>query len=79
LIAAELRTARGCKEKHDLLDRAATTGDRRALDYLRILGVKGGCGRRGRDDCFPCLRNDEKLTGAIAAIERRLAESSKKP
>jgi hypothetical protein len=43
------------------------------------LGVKGGCGRRGRDDCFPCLRDDEKLTGAIAAIERRLAESPKTP
>ena len=78
-IAGELRAARGCKDKYALLDRAATTGDRRALEYLKILGVKGGCGRRGRDDCFPCLRDDEKLTGAIAAIERRLAESSKTP
>jgi serine/threonine protein kinase len=78
-IAGELRAARGCKEKHALLERAGTTGDRRALEYLKILGFKGGCGRRGRDDCFPCLRSDEKLTGAIAAIERRLAESSKTP
>ena len=67
------------KDKHALLERAGTTGDRRALEYLRILAVKGGCGRRGREDCFPCLRDDEKLTGAIAAIERRLAESSKTP
>jgi serine/threonine protein kinase len=78
-IAGELRAARGCKDKYALLDRAAKTGDRRTLEYLKILGVKGGCGRRGRDDCFPCLRDDEKLTGAIAAIERRLAESPKTP
>jgi hypothetical protein len=78
-IAGELRTTRGCKEKRALLERAATTGDQRALDYLKILAVKGGCGRRGREDCFPCLREDDSVAKAIAAIEARLAKSSKAP
>jgi serine/threonine protein kinase len=78
-IAGELRTTRGCKEKRALLERAATTGDQRTLDYLKILAVKGGCGRRGREDCFPCLREDDSLAKTIAAIEARLTKSSKAP
>jgi serine/threonine protein kinase len=78
-IAGKLRAARGCEEKKALLGDAVTTGDRRALEYLQILAVKGGCGRRGREDCFPCLREDEKLGDAIAKIERRLAGASKAP
>jgi serine/threonine-protein kinase len=78
-IAGELRTTRGCKDKRALLERAATTGDQRALDYLKILAVKGGCGRRGREDCFPCLRDDDTLSKTIATIEARLGKSSKAP
>jgi serine/threonine protein kinase len=74
-IAGKLRSTRSCQDKKALLDEAATTGDRRALDYLRILAVKGGCGRRGREDCFPCLRQDETIGEAIAKIEQRLAAS----
>jgi hypothetical protein len=76
-IAGRLRAARGCQEKKGLFGDAVTTGDRRALEYLHILAVKGGCGRRGGEDCFPCLREDEKLGDAIAKIERRLAGGSK--
>ena len=72
-IAGKLRAARGCQEKKALLGEATTTGDRRSLEYLQVLAVKGGCGRRGREDCFPCLREDEKLGDTIAKLERRLA------
>jgi serine/threonine protein kinase len=72
-IAGKLRAARGCQEKKALLGDAVLTGDRRTLEYLQVIAVKGGCGRRGREDCFPCLREDEKLGDAIAKIERRLA------
>ncbi|HVR20790.1 MAG TPA: serine/threonine-protein kinase, partial [Polyangiaceae bacterium] len=71
-IAGRLRTTRGCSDKRALLDAAATTGDRRALEYLNVLAVKGGCGRRGREDCFPCLREDDKLSDSIAKLEQRL-------
>jgi hypothetical protein len=46
---------------------------------LKILSVKGGCGRRGREDCFPCLREDDGLAKTMAVIEERLAKSSKAP
>ncbi|HEX6277490.1 MAG TPA: serine/threonine-protein kinase [Polyangiaceae bacterium] len=74
-IAGKLRATRGCSEKKALLDAAATAGDRRALEYLKTLAVPAGCGRRGRDDCYPCLREDGTLTGAIAKLEQRVAGS----
>jgi hypothetical protein len=71
-IAGQLRAARRCQEKHALLAFARELGDRRALDYLKILASRAGCGRSGRDDCYPCLRKDNALSEAIAAIERRI-------
>jgi len=73
-VAAALRYSKSCREKHALLPRAAEVGSQRALDHLKIAKVRGGCGRRGRDDCFPCLRKDDALKNAIAAIEKRLAD-----
>jgi hypothetical protein len=72
-IAGALRYSRSCADKHSLLPRAAELGAERALDYLKIAKVRGGCGRGGRTDCFPCLRKDDALKDAIAAIEKRLA------
>jgi hypothetical protein len=72
-ILGRLRTTRGCTNKRALLDAAASTGDRRTLEYLNVLTVKGGCGRRGREDCFPCLREDDHLADSIAKLEQRLA------
>jgi hypothetical protein len=78
-IAAELRTARGCKAKRALLERAAAIGDARTLDYLKILAIEGGCGRRGREDCFPCLREDDALAKTMATIQERLTQTPKAP
>ncbi|MBX3130410.1 MAG: serine/threonine protein kinase [Polyangiaceae bacterium] len=72
-IAARLRYAKSCSDRHALLPRAGEVGDQRALAYLKILKVRGGCGRRGRDDCFPCLRKDKALADASLAIEKRLS------
>ena len=66
-------STRGCTDKRGLLDAAATQGDRRTLEYLNVLAVKGGCGRRGREDCFPCLREDDKLPYTITKLEQRLS------
>jgi len=74
IIASGLRYAKSCSERYDLLPSAAEHGGRRALDYLNIAKSRGGCGRRGRDDCFPCLRKDNALKDAISAIETRLAD-----
>jgi hypothetical protein len=74
-VAAQLRYARSCSDRHALMARAGDVGDQRALAYLKIARSHGGCGRRGKDDCFPCLRKDDALKNAIAAIEKRLAQN----
>jgi hypothetical protein len=73
LIAGALRYAGSCSDRHDLLPRAADNGAKRTLDFLNVAKAPGGCGRRARNDCFPCLRKDSALKDAIAAIETRLA------
>lgn len=72
-IAGALRYAKSCSDRHDLLASAGEKGGRRVLDFLNIAKVPGGCGRSGSKDCFPCLRKDDALKNAIAAIEKRLA------
>jgi hypothetical protein len=73
LIAGALRYASSCSDRHDLLPRAADNGAKRTLDFLNVAKAPGGCGRRARDDCFPCLRKDSALKDAISSIESRLA------
>jgi hypothetical protein len=53
------------------LPRAKELGDERALGYLNMYRATAGCGRRQKDDCYPCLRGDSRLRDAIAAIELR--------
>jgi serine/threonine protein kinase len=73
-VAAKLRYAKSCAARHALLPRVAEVGDRRALAYLKIMKNRSGCGRRNRDDCFPCLRKDDELEKAVAAVEKRASE-----
>jgi eukaryotic-like serine/threonine-protein kinase len=70
-IALDLSDATDCDSKHALVLRARDEGDERSLGPLRALLRKGGCGRRGRHDCWPCLRRDGSVEGAIAEIESR--------
>jgi eukaryotic-like serine/threonine-protein kinase len=77
-LAAELRYGKSCSDRHALLARASEIGDKRALAYLKIMRVRSGCGRRGRSDCFSCLRKDDALAQAISSIEKRVGEQSAK-
>jgi hypothetical protein len=70
-VAAALRYAKSCAIRHELLTKVSELGDRRALAYLKIMKNRNGCGRRGKDDCFPCMRKDDALARAIAAVEKR--------
>jgi len=72
-LAGALRYASSCSARHDLLSSAAERGGRRVLDFLNIARAPAGCGRHAREDCFPCLRKDDALKNAIAAIEKRLS------
>jgi hypothetical protein len=66
-IAFDLRNAQGtaCEVRVPLVKRAAASADSRSLRPLLILAARTGCGRRDRQDCFRCLRNDDTLTHAI--------------
>jgi serine/threonine-protein kinase len=72
LLAAQLRYGKSCADRHSLLPKAGEIGDQRALAYLKIMKYPKGCGRRGRDDCFPCMRKDQALQEAIDAIQKRV-------
>ncbi|HLV20318.1 MAG TPA: hypothetical protein VKZ49_05535, partial [Polyangiaceae bacterium] len=78
-IALDLRNAKNCRERYKLLARAEQHGDVRALTYLRPLRLRVGCGRRGRDDCYECLHQDDRLDNAIAAIEARTTAPKPEP
>jgi serine/threonine-protein kinase len=70
-IAVALRHAVSCQQKHALLLRAKNVGDERALPELQKLEARTGCGRRKRDDCYACLRKDDRLKQAITAVQAR--------
>ncbi len=70
-IAVALRHAVSCQQKHALLLRAKNVADERTLPELQKLEARTGCGRRKRDDCYACLRKDDRLKQAITAIQGR--------
>jgi hypothetical protein len=70
-VLLELREATDCEDKRTAVEHAAKQGDARALTELRSLTKKSGCGRRGRFDCWPCLRADGVLDQAITSIDSR--------
>jgi hypothetical protein len=70
-LVFDLRQAKTCEENLGLLDRAIESGDRRALPALGKLLAKRGCGPKGKDDCFACLRDGDKLKEALKAAQSR--------
>jgi len=70
-LVMEFRGASSCEAKRSLLGRAKEQGDARLLASLRTLQVAKGCGFLGLGDCWPCMRRDNAIGAAIAAIEER--------
>lgn len=77
-LAIDLRAAKQCEAKRDLLPRVQTEGDRRALVQLRGLLQTQGCGFLGVQDCWPCLRKSSALQDTITTMERRIGPSAEK-
>ncbi len=69
LVALERATT--CKQRYALLARAKSQGDERALALLQSYQKQSGCGKKGTDDCNPCMRSDDRLAEATAAIRER--------
>jgi len=68
--AAKLRNAKTCEDKHALLDFGANVGGKYVLDYLHELEGQTSCKPDDLVHCQPCLRNDSRLSDAIAKLER---------
>jgi hypothetical protein len=78
-VLLELHDATDCEDKRAAVERAGAHGDSRALAELRSLSKRTGCGRRGRFDCWPCLRADRTLDDAIASIDARSRGRTARP
>jgi hypothetical protein len=62
-----------CDAKTKYFAKAASSGDARTEAVLTPYLKKGGCGRRGRVDCHPCLRSgDDSVEKTVAAIRARM-------
>ena len=70
-ISIELREAKTCEAKKELLPRASLQGDARTLSILEGYAKKGGCGFLGLSDCYGCMRKDDVLEKATAALRER--------
>ena len=73
-IAFDLKTAKSCRARVPLLERAAQVGDERSAAILNQLstGTKKGCGKWKRRPCKPACAEEAKLfREAVAAINAR--------
>jgi hypothetical protein len=68
--AAKLRNAKTCEDKHALLDFGANVGGKYVLDYLHELEGQTSCKPDDLVHCQPCLRNDSRLSDALAKLDR---------
>ncbi len=71
LISLDLREAKTCDAKKELLSRAVSQGDARTLTILESYAKKNGCGFLGLSDCYGCMHKDEELEKATAALRQR--------
>lgn len=69
-VALDLAATDECRALLGLLPKVRKHGDERAAPRLRQLGKKVGCGEKRRDDCFPCLRDDDLLEQTYAAVRK---------
>lgn len=67
-IALDLRDAQTCEQVKLIVDRAIEHGDRRSLRLLGNLTMRQGCGPGKGQDCWACLRGEDKLTDAVKAV-----------
>jgi hypothetical protein len=70
-VALQLRSAEDCQESRAAVLRALDYGDRRSFHLLGKLMSTRGCGPEKADDCYPCLRDADRVEKAIDAVRTR--------
>ena len=71
-IYIDLRAAKTCSDRKELLDRVKKDADARSLPILKQTKIKGGCGFMNMKDCWGCMRKDAALDDAIDAVQARV-------
>ena len=71
-VVLDLTATRQCDAAARVIARAKTSGDDRALPLLRAFDKEQGCGKDGKEDCFPCLRHSTLLYEAREAAAARV-------
>jgi eukaryotic-like serine/threonine-protein kinase len=71
LIDLTRAESQSCEAVLKVVERAALQGDMRAVQRLRALESRTGCGPKKTDDCYPCLRTGGLLAFAISTIQKR--------
>lgn len=72
-VVLDLHAASTCEQIEGILERAREHGDSRAVPVLGKLNFRYGCGSRGGEDCYPCLRGKSGVSDAIRAARGRPA------
>jgi serine/threonine-protein kinase len=70
-VSIDLRAAKDCETKKAMLPQAGALGDARTLTIVESYGKRGGCGFLGMSDCYGCMRKDDALEKATAALRSR--------
>jgi serine/threonine-protein kinase len=70
-VALDLRAAKDCESKKELLTKAGTVGDARSLAIVESYAKRGGCGFLGMSDCYGCMRKDDTLEKTTTALRSR--------
>jgi len=71
-VLLDLRAAKTCDAKRDVLSRVREAGDARVIPTLKTLQRTRGCGFLGTRDCYPCLHRDNELDTTFAAVSARM-------
>lgn len=69
----DLRKAEKCEEVAAALPAVKRDADRRAIIPLMRFENKRGCGDKGKEDCWKCLRDGDLLKDAQLAVQKRPA------
>jgi hypothetical protein len=64
--------AKTCDEARTVLELAREDADRRSVIHLARFGERTGCGPKGIDDCFECLRSDRLLVESVRGAQDRI-------
>ena len=70
----DLKTAKDCPARRDVLERVKDIGDERIMPALKALKNPRGCGFMGMRDCNACLRRGDALDDAIRGVEARTSK-----